>query len=178
MPDPRVVQLTIPALLAFRDLALRAIMECCKLVGRDVAGTTGQKPNQIPGNDPANRPANEARAGASMPDERFELRDAFMAEFVSAFSEIYNNIPIHAYHGTNEGTIELTIRIGEDHLSADIIDTGKSFDIDSVPLPDALPTGGMGIHIARSMLDELVYEPGPPNHWRLIKYVRSPHAAE
>ena len=167
MPDPRVVELTIPALLAFRDFALRAVMECCKLVGRDVAGDSAEA-KAVAG-------AGSGTGSTSMPDERFDLHDAFMAEFVSAFSEIYNNIPIHAYHGTNEGTVALTIHIGKDHISADIIDTGKSFDIDSVPLPDALPTGGMGIHIARSMLDELVYEPGPPNLWRLTKYVRSPH---
>ena len=32
-----------------------------------------------------------------------------------------------------------------------------------------LPEGGMGIHIAKTMLDEVIYEPGPPNLWRLIK---------
>lgn len=156
MSDDRVVELTIPALLAFRDLAVRVVMESCRLVGRfpgtskDGAGTNGQ----------------------GMPDGRFELGDGFMAEFVSAFSEIYNNIPIHAYAGMETGMIEIEIRIGEDHITASILDTGKSFDIESVPLPETLPTGGMGIHIARSMLDELIYEAGPPNRWRLTKYIR------
>ena len=27
----------------------------------------------------------------------------------------------------------------------------------------------MGIHIAKTMLDEMTYEPGPPNLWRLCK---------
>ena len=27
----------------------------------------------------------------------------------------------------------------------------------------------MGIHIAKTMLDEVTYEPGPPNLWRLCK---------
>jgi hypothetical protein len=31
------------------------------------------------------------------------------------------------------------------------------------------PEGGMGIHIAKTMLDEISYEPGPPNLWRLMK---------
>lgn len=160
MSDDRVVELTIPALLAFRDLAVRVVMESCKLVGRfsgtgkDGSGTNGQ----------------------GMPDGRFELSDGFMAEFVSAFSEIYNNIPIHAYAGMENGMIEIEIRIGEDHITANILDTGKSFDIESVPLPETLPTGGMGIHIARSMLDELVYESGPPNRWKLTKYIRPARA--
>jgi anti-sigma regulatory factor (Ser/Thr protein kinase) len=161
MPDVRVVALTIPALLAFRDLAVRFVMESCKLVGKNIAAGT----------------LDESDEDQGMPDGRFELGDAFMAEFVSAFSEIYNNIPIHSYRGMEGGTIEIAIRIGGDHISASIVDTGKSFDISAVPLPDSLPTGGMGIHIARSMLDELVYEPGPPNRWKLTKYVRPPQGS-
>ncbi|GAB4514267.1 MAG: hypothetical protein Tsb0020_32740 [Haliangiales bacterium] len=109
-------------------------------------------------------------------NESFELGNAFTSEFVSAFSEIYNNIPIHAYQRGQSGAggaIELSATIGSDHLIVDLIDTGKSFDIKAVPLPEHLPTGGMGIHIARSMLDDLDYRPGPPNHWRLVKYLAS-----
>lgn len=162
MPDDLVVELTIPALIAFRDLAIRVVMESCKLVGQKgiEKGAAGSEQTDT--------------GDEGMPDARFELSDAFMAEFVSAFSEIYNNIPIHAYQGMEDGQVELEIHIGEDHISASIIDTGRSFDIAAVPLPNELPTGGMGIHIARSMVDELAYEPGPPNRWKLTKYVRSP----
>jgi anti-sigma regulatory factor (Ser/Thr protein kinase) len=95
-------------------------------------------------------------------------------EFTSAFSEIYNNIPIHAYEGKGKGTIEFTIHIGVDHLMVDVVDTGKSFDIDTVPPPDEFPMSGMGIHIARTMLDDLEYIAGPPNRWRLVKYLERP----
>ena len=50
----------------------------------------------------------------------------------------------------------------------------RSIIDDVPPLPseldaDTLPEGGMGIHIAKTMLDEVTYEPGPPNLWRLCK---------
>ena len=163
MSEARVVELTVPGSLAFRDLALRVVMESCRLFGKSEAlfdkvraGQAGSKRKDVPAQD------------------GFELGDTFTAEFVSAFSEIYNNIPIHAYEGGNDGgSIQLRIAIARDHLTVEITDTGKSFDIHAVPLPETLPTSGMGIHIARSMLDELVYEPGPPNHWRLTKYAPS-----
>lgn len=168
MSEARVVELTVPGSLAFRDLALRVVMESCRLfVKSEVlfdtkvrAGQAGSKRKDFPTQD------------------GYELGDTFTAEFVSAFSEIYNNIPIHAYEGGNDGgNIKLRIAIAREHLTVEITDTGKSFDIHAVPLPESLPTSGMGIHIARSMLDELVYEPGPPNHWRLTKYAPSERKA-
>lgn len=165
MSDARVVELTVPGSLAFRDLALRVVMEACKLLG------ARQTVHDQPHHDQAEA-ANGTRQHV-LPGAGFELGDIFTAEFVSAFSEIYNNIPIHAYAGTSGGQIELRIVIAEDRITVELTDMGKSFDIHAVPLPESLPTGGMGIHIARSMLDELIYEPGPPNHWRLTKFIPS-----
>lgn len=162
MSEARVVELAIPGSLAFRDLALRVVMEACKLLGA----------RQSVHDEHQSETANGNRQNVLL-EAGYELSDGFTAEFVSAFSEIYNNIPIHAYAGTGGGRIDLRIVIAEDHITVELTDTGKSFDIQAVPLPDSLPTGGMGIHIARSMVDELVYEPGPPNHWRLTKYVPS-----
>ena len=56
------------------------------------------------------------------------------------------------------------------------------FEIDAVAaLPselgvENLPEAGMGIHIAKTMLDEMTYEPGPPNLWRLCKRLPAAHA--
>jgi anti-sigma regulatory factor (Ser/Thr protein kinase) len=163
MPEERVVELTIPGALVFRDLALRVVMESCRLFGKSEALFDTQPRS----GHPVKRKELPAQDG-------FDLSDDFTVEFVSAFSEIYNNIPIHAYAGgDDQERIQLRIAIARDHLTVELTDTGKSFDIQAVPLPDTLPTSGMGIHIARSMLDELVYEPGPPNHWRLTKYAPS-----
>jgi anti-sigma regulatory factor (Ser/Thr protein kinase) len=157
MSDAHTIELTVPGLLQFRDLAVRVVMESCKLLGRLEADATSD----------SNRRANT-------PSERFDFNDQFTVEFTSAFQEIFNNIPKHAYGGSGGGSIRFDIEVGHDHLIVNITDTGKSFDISEVPLPDDLPISGMGLHIARTMLDELHYEPGPPNRWRLVKYVRQP----
>jgi anti-sigma regulatory factor (Ser/Thr protein kinase) len=161
MSDARTIELRVPGLLQFRDVALRVVMEACKLVGKRQAAALAGKGDESPGTE--------------MPlPSSYDFHDQFTLEFTSAFSEIYNNIPIHAYEGKGGGTIEFIIHIGADHLMVDIVDTGKCFDIDTIPLPDELPMSGMGIHIARTMLDDLEYVAGPPNRWRLVKYMERP----
>ncbi|WP_428261896.1 ATP-binding protein [Haliangium sp.] len=167
MAGARIVELTIPGTLAFRDLAIRVVMESCKLVGRDTSGA-----------DMLATDNGKVEPSSISYEDGYELRNSFTSEFISAFSEIYNNIPIHAYQRAERGNISIRVTIGADSLTVDITDTGQSFDIQSVPLPDSLPTSGMGIHIARSMLDDLRYEPGPPNHWHLTKYLSPPQAPE
>ena len=113
-----------------------------------------------------------------------DVRDPFDTAVVSAFMEIYNNVAIHAYKRSGVGNIELSVTAGDDELIIEIRDTGTPFDIGAVaPLPneldpEELPEGGMGIHIAKTMLDEMTYEPGPPNLWRLSKRLpKKPRAA-
>jgi len=100
----------------------------------------------------------------------FDMHDPFDAELVSAFAEIYNNIVLHAYE-RRAGDIEISIGVEEGCVTIEVRDTGTSFDPSTVPEPDleSLPEGGMGLHIARAMVDEVDYVPGPPNLWRLVK---------
>jgi anti-sigma regulatory factor (Ser/Thr protein kinase) len=104
-----------------------------------------------------------------------DVRDPFDFAVVSAFAEIFNNVAIHAYQRKGGGMIDIAITPGDRELVIEVQDTGRAFDIDEVPpLPSdldeaSLPEGGMGIHIAKTMLDEMTYEPGPPNLWRLCK---------
>jgi anti-sigma regulatory factor (Ser/Thr protein kinase) len=89
--------------------------------------------------------------------------------------EIFNNIVIHAYQRRGTGEIEIEIALSSDAIVIEVRDDGRPFDLDNVAeLPvdldeESLPEGGMGIHIAKTMLDEMTYEPGPPNLWRLCK---------
>ena len=84
---------------------------------------------------------------------------------------------IHAYERRGGGEIEMLLTPSAAGLIVEIRDHGHSFDIASVPAPelDSLPEGGMGIHIARALVDIVDYEPGAsgaaPNVWRLIKYL-------
>ncbi len=154
-----LIELSVPGQLHFCDVARRVIMESCKLVAANQELLSNSSP----------APA----VPAGLPSDRYEFNDQFTLEFISAFSEIFNNVALHAYKGHSGGAIDFKIHLGDNRLTVDIRDDGAPFDIQAVPLPDELPTGGMGIFIARSMLDELEYQPGPPNRWRLIKYVSS-----
>jgi anti-sigma regulatory factor (Ser/Thr protein kinase) len=144
------IRLTLPGTLAYRALAVRAIAESARLV----SGSARRDPDDALAHD---------------------VRDPFDTAVVSAFSEIFNNVAIHSYRRQGGGTIEIAITPSPDDLVIELVDHGEPFDLASVPpLPDPLaggplPEGGMGIHIAKTMLDEVSYEPGPPNLWRLRK---------
>jgi serine/threonine-protein kinase RsbW len=150
-----VIRLSLPADLRYRDVAVRAVAEACRLVSRS---------RYAHGSSP--------RVHAATTTQTLDLSDRFAAEVVSAVSEIFNNIAIHGYGGEGSGDVTLEMRIRGDRLVIVISDLGSAFDPSQVPLPelDSLPEGGMGIHIARACMDELDYTPGPPNVWRLTKY--------
>jgi serine/threonine-protein kinase RsbW len=149
MASGSVIRFSSPCSLRHRGLAVRLVAEACRLARHDADG-----------------------------DEKslaFDLHHPFDAEVVSAFAEIYNNIVLHAYGRRDGETVEISIHIVDGAMTVEIRDTGIAFDLTTVPAPDldSLPEGGMGLHIARAMLDEVVYEPGPPNLWRLTKRHRT-----
>jgi anti-sigma regulatory factor (Ser/Thr protein kinase) len=144
------IRLTVPGTLRYRGIAVRVVAEAARLV----SGAELRDPEDPLAND---------------------VRHPFDTAVVSAFMEIFNNIAIHAYKRRGGGAIEIVLTPSERELVIEVRDHGQAFDIDEVaPLPSdldehTLPEGGMGIHIAKTMLDEMTYEPGPPNRWRLCK---------
>ena len=152
------IRLTVPGTLRYRGIAVRVVAEAARLV----SGSAQRDPEDPLSND---------------------VRHPFDTAVVSAFMEIFNNVAIHAYKRKGGGAIEIAITPSDRDLVIEVRDTGRPFDIDAVaPLPseldeDSLPEGGMGIHIAKTMLDEMTYEPGPPNLWRLCKRLAN-HVAE
>jgi len=152
------IRISVPGTLRYRGVAVRVVAEAARLV----SGSGGRDPKN-PMVDPLMDPLSH------------DIRHPFDTAVVSAFMEIFNNIAIHAYQRKGGGTIELDITPSKDALVIEVRDEGRPFDIDDVaPLPteldeESLPEGGMGIHIAKTMLDEMTYAPGPPNLWRLCK---------
>lgn len=144
------IRLIVPGILRYRGLAVRVVAEAARLV----SGSQRRDDNDL---------------------LAYDVRDPFDTAVVSAFAEIYNNVAIHAYDRRGGGAIELAILPSDKELTIELKDHGTPFDIEEVPpLPSnldesSLPEGGMGIHIAKTMLDEMTYEPGPPNLWRLFK---------
>jgi serine/threonine-protein kinase RsbW len=91
-----------------------------------------------------------------------------------ALQEVCTNIVRHAYEDRTGGRIELTMKVAEHprQLIIDVHDTGRSFDLATVPEPnlDEGEEHGYGLFLVRTLLDEVVYDPRPrKNHWRLVK---------
>lgn len=144
-----MIQLRVPGVLAYRHLALRVASYACKMMALEARGWSPD--------------TNEPEIGADA--------DEFEAEVVSAFGEAFNNVALHAYGGGRHGDALIEIRWTSDVLTMELTDFGQSFDPDAVALPelDSLPEGGMGLFIMRSFVDDLAYEPGPPNRLRMTK---------
>lgn len=156
------IRLSVPGTLRYRPIAVRAVAEAARLV----SGSTPRDPKN-PSIDPL----------------AHDIRHPFDTAVVSAFMEIFNNIAIHAYQRKGGGEIEIEITPTKDGIVIEVKDDGRPFDLENVvDLPaeldeESLPEGGMGIHIAKTMLDEMTYEPGPPNMWRLSKRLPAPQVA-
>jgi serine/threonine-protein kinase RsbW len=89
--------------------------------------------------------------------------------------EVGLNIMNHGHEG-GVHEIEITMISEDDALTLEITDDGKPFDpLKDAPLPDVnaameeRPIGGLGIHLVRTMMDELCYrrERGK-NHLTLV----------
>jgi serine/threonine-protein kinase RsbW len=98
-------------------------------------------------------------------------RAGFRHQVVTAVSEAFNNVVLHAYAGRSPGQLALEIEPRQEGLRIVMTDDGTPFDPPAVPVPDlgALPESGMGLFIIRSFMDEVVYTPGPPNVLVLVK---------
>jgi serine/threonine-protein kinase RsbW len=95
---------------------------------------------------------------------------------ISAFSEAFNNIAMHAYAAGAGGNLEAEIEVGEESVTIRLRDWGVSFNLDHVIEPDldALPESGMGLFIIRSFMDEVTYQPGTPNVLSMTKHFIPP----
>lgn len=74
-----------------------------------------------------------------------------------------SNIIYHAYEGSDEHKIEVTLAIDSSEIRLELRDNGKPFDPTEMPEPDSsLPIeeqteGGLGIHLMKTLSDELSY---------------------
>ena len=90
--------------------------------------------------------------------------------------ELGLNVINHAYRGQS-GEFEIIITSEEQAITVEIIDNGPPFNmLQDAPLPDVeaeieeRPVGGLGIHLVKTMMDELHYKRDQgKNHLTLVK---------
>ena len=92
--------------------------------------------------------------------------NAFQNEVVSAVSEAFNNLALHAYAGRRKGRVDLVIRTAPDAIEIEVRDWGKGFNPGDVPAPDLdeLPESGLGLFIIQSFM-EISYRRGRPRDY-------------
>jgi len=100
-------------------------------------------------------------------------------DLVLGLDEMLANIVTYGYPGNPAGAIAVRVAITEDALQLDISDRAPAFnpleaaapDLDA-PL-DVRPVGGLGVHLARSVMDTMEYarEDGE-NRLRLVRRLR------
>ena len=103
------------------------------------------------------------------PDIEFQV-DLVLEEFVL-------NVVHHGSSDGEEGEIKIELFSDAESVVIDIIDSGRPFDpLTDAPEPDTESTiedravGGLGIHLVRTMMDEVTYRREEnKNHMRLVK---------
>jgi serine/threonine-protein kinase RsbW len=106
---------------------------------------------------------------------------ATIENIILAVDEACTNIIKHAYKLSPEGEIIIKIDYDNEKFTVTIIDYGKSFDPDRVPLPDLQKyyrehrVGGLGMYLMKSLMDDVSYTsvPGKYNKVLLSKKIRS-----
>ncbi len=81
-----------------------------------------------------------------------------------ALDELFTNIISYGFDDKNEHTIKITISLQNDELVFNIEDDGIPFNPTEVETPDLECTieecriGGLGIHLAKNLMDEVCYQ--------------------
>ena len=95
-----------------------------------------------------------------------------------ALDELITNTVTYGYPDSKDREIQLHLEIADNTVRAEVIDDGTAFNPLEHPAPDVSlsaderPIGGLGIHLVRSLMDEVAYERRDGrNHVRLSKHV-------
>ena len=115
------------------------------------------------------RLANDLAGLADLADwvERFGADQRLPANVVNALNvvldEAVSNAITHGYEAGVRGEIAVRLRRASDSVEVEVEDDGRPFDPLQAPPPDLTlpldqrPIGGLGIHLIRSLTDEVSY---------------------
>jgi serine/threonine-protein kinase RsbW len=97
---------------------------------------------------------------------------------VQAVDESATNIVVHGYRG-RPGTIDVEVKGANDTLAVRLRDSAPLFDPTGVPPPDLSlpldqrPIGGLGVHLTRKCVDEMIYRVTSEGHNELTLLKRN-----
>jgi serine/threonine-protein kinase RsbW len=105
------------------------------------------------------------------------MGDMEVAKLEMAVDEACANVMEHAYNADSTQEVSIRATIDENAVQIEVIDTGKGFDPAAVEqlkleeLVSAKRTGGLGMRLMKSFMDEVHYEmlPGVKNELRMVK---------
>lgn len=92
----------------------------------------------------------------------FEEREGY--KIVLAVDEACSNIIRHGLEKNSDEKLHIIIQTSDNRFTVTVNDNGKKYDIRTHPLPDmetyfaAKQSGGLGIKLIRSLVDEIEYE--------------------
>ncbi len=105
------------------------------------------------------------------------MGDMEVARLEMAVDEACSNVMEHAYNADSTKEVSIRATVDEDSVQIEVIDTGKGFDpssIEQLKLEDLVSrkrTGGLGMRLMKSFMDEVHYAivPGVKNELRMVK---------
>ena len=126
-----MIRLKVPCSLQYRDVAMHTVAAACRIA----------RPR---------RATDPRQADAEFDDQ-----------VVTSFGEAFTNVVKHGRGGPDAPDVEVEIETHPDRLTIRLIDFGEPFDLSAVPVPDLerLPESGLGVHIMKSWIDEVSYQP-------------------
>jgi anti-sigma regulatory factor (Ser/Thr protein kinase) len=108
------------------------------------------------------------------------LDDLEVANLELAVDEACANVIEHAYEHDATKQVVIHAIFDEKTLRIEVVDTGKGFEPQGIPEADLRKlaaerkSGGLGLRLIKSLMDEVHYEiePGKKNELRMVKYLR------
>lgn len=112
--------------------------------------------------------------------EAFSVEESWSSDLLFRINlvieELVLNIMDYGYDD-DQHEIEINLKSDAEAVTIDILDQGRSFDpLHDAPVPDVnapleeRTVGGLGIHLAKTMMDELSYHrEDSRNHLQLVK---------
>ncbi len=109
------------------------------------------------------------------------LTDMEVARLELAVDEACANVIEHAYNSDANQEVKIRALVDDETVQIDVIDTGKGFDpaaVEQLKLEDlvtARKSGGLGMRLMKSFMDEVHYEmqPGVKNELRMVKRLKA-----